>query len=61
MSLRSKAKVPGLAAPWQITPQISGARGDPFDALPIAMPFRSMDVLEFCRVLVYDIIRSFTH
>ncbi|KIW03128.1 uncharacterized protein PV09_05770 [Verruconis gallopava] len=43
----TKTRLPGVEAPWQLTPELSASTLDPFDTLPIDMPFRSADLLRF--------------
>ncbi|KAH8882017.1 hypothetical protein GQ53DRAFT_465426 [Thozetella sp. PMI_491] len=46
----TKTKLPGVQAPWQMGPVMALATvavADPFDTLPIEMPFRSMELLRY--------------
>ena len=44
----TKSQLPGVAAPWQLMKQVSPGEPDPFDALPISMPFQSINLLRIC-------------
>ncbi len=48
--------LPGIAAPWQILgPHVHMLPGDtsadPFDTLPIEMPYQSRDLLSYCKCI----------